>query len=51
MSIKLLLLRSGEEVITEVREMVNPDTKRTKDIIYTNLLCWRLYPLRILELS
>ena len=27
MSIKLLLLRSGEEVITEVREMVNPDTK------------------------
>ena len=27
MSIKLLLLRSGEEVITEVREMLNPDTK------------------------
>ena len=27
MSIKLLLLRSGEEIITEVREMVDPDTK------------------------
>ena len=27
MSIKLLLLRSGEEIITEVREMVNPETK------------------------
>tara|TARA_A100001234_G_scaffold183996_1_gene167318 strand:+ start:113 stop:538 length:426 start_codon:yes stop_codon:yes gene_type:complete len=27
MSIKLLLLRSGEEIITEVQEMVNPETK------------------------
>lgn len=28
MSVKLLLLKSGEEVITEVREMYDPDTKQ-----------------------
>ena len=27
MSVKLLLLKSGEEVITEVKEIVDPDTK------------------------
>ena len=27
MSIKILLLKSNEEIITEAREMVNPDTK------------------------
>lgn len=27
MSVKLLLLKSGEEVITEVQEMLNPETK------------------------
>ena len=27
MSVKLLLLKSGEEVITEAKEIVNPETK------------------------
>ena len=27
MSVKLLLLKSGEEVICQVQEIVNPDTK------------------------
>ena len=43
MSIKLLMLRTGEEVISEVREITEPETERPlgyhlhKPVSYTHL--------------
>ena len=34
MSVKLLLLKSGEEVITEVQEIEDPETKQALSLIH-----------------